>query len=220
MHSEQINEISIALSKAQGEMIPAYFDKENPHFKSKYASLSAIWDCCRDPLSKNGLAIIQILSCKDDFISLETMLTHSSGQWFKSVMPVYSAKSTPQALGSAITYMKRYSLSAMIGICTREDDDAEDSEQLMKQQSFSHKSPPEVKKEIKKIPGYDELCEKAGIIDGSDKMKYIDESLKSCKLSKIEYINFALLSPVRFQNSFDKWNEQRLFLSNVDHPQD
>ena len=124
MCSENINELACALSKAQGEMTLASEDKVNPHFKSSYASLGSVWDACRIPLSKNGLCVVQNPHVENGELFLVTMLLHSSGQWMKSMIPVTNAKNTPQALGSCITYMRRYALSSMVGIAPGDDDDA------------------------------------------------------------------------------------------------
>ncbi len=124
--SEQINELAAALAKCQGEILPAIKDSKNPFFKSKYADLNSVWSVCREPLSKHGLAVIQTMD-KDETgaLILITTLAHSSGQWIRSKSPIPLLKSDPQAMGSSLTYMRRYSLSAIVGISTDEDDDGE-----------------------------------------------------------------------------------------------
>jgi hypothetical protein len=124
--SEHINELATALSKAQGEMESAKEDSLNPHFKSKYADLHSIWSACRGPLSRHGLAIIQTMDVNDKGqLMLVTLLTHTSGQWVSSNCPVITQRQDPQGYGAALTYFKRYSLSAMVGVSSDEDDDAE-----------------------------------------------------------------------------------------------
>jgi hypothetical protein len=122
MMSDAINEISAALAKAQGQIEGASKGKVNPAFKSKYADLASIWDACRDALSTNGLAVLQIPNETPDGMLLTTMVTHSSGQWFRSSYPVRPVQATPQGLGSAITYARRYALMAMVGIAPEDDD--------------------------------------------------------------------------------------------------
>jgi hypothetical protein len=124
MQSENINELACALSKAQGELSPAIKDSKNPFFKSNYADLSSVWNACQEPLSKNGLAIIQTMDMKDGQSVLITTLAHSSGQWVRSCLPLLNEKANAQGLGASITYMRRYGLSAIIGITCDEDDDA------------------------------------------------------------------------------------------------
>ena len=120
-HSEQINEIAAALAKAQSEFRGAEEDKINPHFRSKYSSLDALWGACREGLSKNGIAVIQAPN-GDENLKLTTMLVHSSGQWFRYDITA-GKRGTPQSEGSLITYHKRYSLSWGVGVCSGDDDD-------------------------------------------------------------------------------------------------
>lgn len=121
--SEQINELATALSKAQAEIQPALKDSVNPFFKSKYADLASVWSACKDPLTKNGLSVLQMMDYKEGQLVLLTTLAHASGQWVRSCLPVLSAKQDAQSIGSAITYMRRYSLAALVGVTTDEDDD-------------------------------------------------------------------------------------------------
>ena len=118
--SEQINELATALSKAQGVMETAKKTSTNPFFKSQYADLASVWEACRKPLSDNGLSILQTL--EDG--KVETILLHTSGQYVSSVLAFTAKDQTSQSIGSAITYARRYALSAMVGICP-DDDDAE-----------------------------------------------------------------------------------------------
>lgn len=119
--SEQINEIAAALSKAQGTMKNAHLNKINPHFKSKYADLAGIRDAVTPALSQNGIAVVQGTDFDNGQFVVVTRLVHSSGQWFESRFPI--AVDKPQAMGSAYTYAKRYSLSAICNIAADEDDD-------------------------------------------------------------------------------------------------
>ncbi len=122
--SEQINEIATALAKAQGEMDGASKSAANPFFKSKYADLASVWDACREPLSKNGIAIIQSPSAESTHVTVETLMVHTSGQWMRNTLSVTAKEDTPQAVGSAITYLRRYVLQSLVGVAP-EDDDAE-----------------------------------------------------------------------------------------------
>lgn len=124
MKSEQINELSAALAKAQGEMEGAKKDSTNPHFKSKYADIASVWEACRAALSKHGLSVIQTLDDDDKGPYLLTTLCHASGQWLSSKCGLILVKNDMQGLGSAITYARRYSLAAICGVA-QEDDDGE-----------------------------------------------------------------------------------------------
>lgn len=118
-----MNEIAVALSKAQAEFKPAKFDSSNPHFRSRYASLNAIVDAIREPLAKHGIAYTHLVGADEVGSFVETRLIHSSGQFLSSKMRLVVDKNTMQAFGSAITYARRFTLSALCGVVADEDDD-------------------------------------------------------------------------------------------------
>jgi hypothetical protein len=120
--SEQINELAGALAKAQGKITGALKDSANPFFKSKYADLASVWDACRTALSDNGLAVIQLTESDDSGVFVVTTLAHSSGQWMRSRLRLTPKDDSPQAMGSAITYGRRYALAAMVGVAQVDDD--------------------------------------------------------------------------------------------------
>jgi len=112
-----------ALSKAQAEMKPAKFNKVNPHFKSKYADLSSIMESCKEALCNNKLSILQIIDYENSEMILKTRIAHESGEFIEAKFFLRTEKNTLQGLGSAITYARRYSLAAILGIVADEDDD-------------------------------------------------------------------------------------------------
>jgi hypothetical protein len=126
-HSEQIDQIAKALSAAQKSIRGAKKDSNNPHYKSRYADLASVWDACRDALTAQGLAVVQSAGSVDGQLRVSTMLVHTSGQWFADDLLVPVRDTGPQAVGSAITYGRRYSLAAFVGVAP-EDDDAESAE--------------------------------------------------------------------------------------------
>jgi len=121
--SEQINELAGALAKAQGALDDAEKASTNPHFKSRYADLAAVRDAIKLPLSCNGLSYVQMARSDQGAVEVETMLMHSSGQYLADTLRLPVLQNTPQAFGSALTYARRYSLMALIGIAAAEDDD-------------------------------------------------------------------------------------------------
>jgi ERF superfamily len=146
-HSESIKELSEALSKAQSQIQPAVKSSENPFFHSKYADLASVWDACREALTANGLSVVQ--SPSTEFggdaevytyksrageeragvrvlttVRVTTRLCHVSGQWLEGTAAAMLPNGDPQPVGSAITYLRRYALAAMVGVAP-EDDDAE-----------------------------------------------------------------------------------------------
>lgn len=120
--SDQINELATALAKAQGQIEGAKKDSANPFFKSTYADLASVWDACRRQLSSNGLSVTQCPEESESGISVETMLMHSSGQWISGRYSMPVSKVDAQAVGSAITYARRYALAAIVGIAPEDDD--------------------------------------------------------------------------------------------------
>jgi hypothetical protein len=123
LKSENINELATALAIAQANIKAAKEDSQNPFFKSNYADLASVWGACRKPLTDNGLSIIQTTNNDNDKVIIETTLLHKSGQWITSTLSLKPKADDPQSIGSAITYGRRYSLSAMVGVCSDEDDD-------------------------------------------------------------------------------------------------
>lgn len=140
-HSEQIHEIAGALALAQLEMTSAAKNCTNPHFKSKYADINDFLLAVRPFLGKQGIAISQMPDLKDGMTVLETMLIHkATGQWLKSTLPISNKTSGNEmhALGSCLTYLRRFCLASICGIASDEDmdDDANSagSYQVMPQQ--------------------------------------------------------------------------------------
>lgn len=120
--SETIELLAQALLKAQTEFMTASKDAKNPFFKSKYATLNSVWEAVATALHNNGLVCIQPIVNN----MVATTIIHTSGQFITSECPIVCAKQNdPQALGSAITYSRRYALASMLGVMTDDDDDAE-----------------------------------------------------------------------------------------------
>jgi len=124
--SPEINELAAALASAQGEMAHASKDRSNPAFKSKYADLASVVDACREPLSRHGIAVFQPpdVSMIDGgvIVRVETRFVHKSGQWASTEIVAWVADAKAQSIGSAITYLRRYGLSAMAGVAPDDDD--------------------------------------------------------------------------------------------------
>lgn len=143
--SEQINELASALSKAQGEMAGAVKDSANPFFKSKYADLASVREAIRAPFAKHGLAVVQFpktayTGAPESYewtaksgekrygvrvvcvVSVLTRLAHSSGQWMEDEVSTMLPTGDPQAVGSAITYLRRYALQSVAGVAPEDDD--------------------------------------------------------------------------------------------------
>jgi hypothetical protein len=120
--SEEIHELSAALSKAQGEIDDAGKGSENPYFKSKYADLAAVRSVIRGPLAKHGLSIVQNPATVQGGVEVQTFLLHSSGQYMSSKLFMPTSKNDAHGIGSAITYARRYSLMSILCLATEDDD--------------------------------------------------------------------------------------------------
>lgn len=125
--SESITEIAKALARAQGEMQSAKKTADNPFFKSKYADLHEVMDSIREPLSKNGLSISQLIQPDPNSAVVETLLLHESGEWLSSIIQLQPVKNDPQGMGSAITYARRYAVSSIVGLASEKDDDGNEA---------------------------------------------------------------------------------------------
>lgn len=121
--SDTITKIADALVKAQAAMKPAIKDSRNPHFNSRYADLASVWDAIREPLTTNGLSVIQMVGSNElEKTTLTTRVTHVSGEWIESTWQIPVGKQDPQGLGSAISYARRYALASAIGVVQEDDD--------------------------------------------------------------------------------------------------
>ena len=122
--SESIAALAAALAKAQGTMKGAVKDSANPFFKSKYADLASVVEAIRAAFSANGLSYIQTVQSSElDEVRVETMILHSSGEWIScGVLALPVSKNDAQGYGSALTYARRYSLSAAVGVAPEDDD--------------------------------------------------------------------------------------------------
>jgi hypothetical protein len=139
--SESIKNIAGALVKFQSSVSKVAKESNNPFFKSKYASLANILDTIQKPLSECGLAISQF----PDGNALTTIILHAdSGEWMESsyVMPV-AKQNDPQAMGSAMTYARRYALGSILNLNIDDDDDGEKAmgRQIPKKDELTPKHP-------------------------------------------------------------------------------
>lgn len=126
--SDTIAKLAEALSKAQGEIKNASMDSVNPFFVNsgkggKYADLAAVWDACREPLSKNGLSVVQVPEFRDGKVVVVTLMMHASGEWISGELELTPVKLDPQGIGSATTYGKRYALGGFAGVAPAGEDD-------------------------------------------------------------------------------------------------
>ncbi len=213
MQSTELGSLLEALSKAQGEIKGALEDCANPFFKSTYADLTSVWEACREPLAKNGLSVLQTTQILDGMTCLVSTLGHKSGQWIRGILPIktpilekkdkhgnitHIVKDDLQSLGSAITYSRRYALSALVGVCPVDDDGerAMDRNKKKDKESSQAESKPAV---IFRLPeGIDENVLNI----------FIEESAKTSKCSVAAVKKRAAENMEGFLEVFKKWQKQ------------
>lgn len=123
--SEETVEIFKALSSFQKEVKQPKKDADNPFFKSKYVPLENVVEVIHEAASKHGLSEMTYPAQEENAVGVGVIITHSSGQYIKfPPILLKPDKNTPQGIGAAITYARRYALSSAFGIASETDDDA------------------------------------------------------------------------------------------------
>lgn len=147
--SESIAKLAAALVLAQGDLRPITKDAKNPHFGSRFASLDGIIEQVRPVLASHGLAIVQgtttpesDANAKATAFTVETTILHESGEWVRTAVMIPLQKADPQGAGSALTYGRRYGLSAALSLATDEDDDGNNGSKPAKAQRSTKVSAP------------------------------------------------------------------------------
>lgn len=125
--SDSITKLAEALAKAQAEMPVVRMNASNPFLKNKFADLGAVIDASRPTLAKYGLSLSQFPTGDGDKIGITNILMHTSGEWLEDTVYLTlsdeKGKSAAQTAGSVITYLRRYSWAAMLGMYADEDTD-------------------------------------------------------------------------------------------------
>lgn len=127
MSSPDITELAGAMIQVQQTLSPALKDAENTFTNSRYATLHSVMNACREALLAHGIWLTQYpVSVEANQLGLVTKIVHAeTGEWQASLLTMPLPKNDPQGYGSAMTYARRYGLSALIGIVTESDDDGE-----------------------------------------------------------------------------------------------
>lgn len=121
--STSIAKLADAMAKAQAQIEGAIKDSNNPHFNTKYADLSSVWDAWQKVGPANGLSVMQFPgACVDNRMAMTTLVAHSSGEWVRDTLTIPLQKVDAQGYGSATTYARRYALAAAVGIAPEDDD--------------------------------------------------------------------------------------------------
>jgi len=182
--SESITELAKALNKFQAECSGAKKNANNPHFKSKFANLEAVINCAKDALSDNGLSVVQFPIMDQGYCGVETILMHSSGEFISNKLLLACKKQDPQAMGSAITYARRYSYQSVLGIPS-EDDDGEKS-MTRNQAPIQQQAPVQATYQKISAAQAQELLN----IAGSKNKASVDQVLNGAKIKDIPAIDF------------------------------
>lgn len=198
--SETLTEFSKAFAKTQQEMKQPLKDANNPFFKSKYVPLENVVEAITESASKNGLSFTQFPSSDEaGNVTVGTLVMHSSGEWIEyDPIKMKPVKNDPQSIGSAITYAKRYALSAIFGITSDPDDDGNEATQAKKQAPAKKKDEPVISVEkanyyLKEIAA---ISTEKGKEDGSIVKWFLDHlgvvDYKMIKQSQIEDADMLL----------------------------
>jgi len=163
LSSPEVGELAKAMVKVQRALAPVCKDAENPFVKSRYATLNAVIDACRDALIAQAVWVVQVpVAVEAGHLGLMTKLVHGeSGQWQSSLMVMPLPKNDPQGYGSALTYARRYGLATLVGLASETDDDGEASMPTRNRAKAADKSippamaQPEVLAGLPKIDGID-----------------------------------------------------------------
>lgn len=123
--SEQRDKLIPAYIEMQKQLEPVKKGSTNDFKGYRYADLADIWEACRKPLADHELCVMQTTRrLEDGGLELVTTLAHSSGQWVRTRLPILSTEH-PQAMGSAMTYARKYSLATIVGLAADDDDDGQ-----------------------------------------------------------------------------------------------
>lgn len=183
--SESIDQLAAAVANVQAELEPAAKNSENPHVKKRYADIAAVYAAIKEVMPKHGIAVVQTMMPDEaNYARVRTTLMHKSGQWIAGEcrMPC-DRQGGVQGMGSAITYARRYSLSAMVGVVSEDDDDgigamprrqSEPARQSRAPQQTESRPQAVSKAQLQKLQI---LFKEIGITEREPRMKYVNEWL-------------------------------------------
>lgn len=205
---EPINKLYESLAKAQQEFELVAFDKTNPHFKNKFASLASIRKSTQPALSKHGISLIQPWQqLPNGDIVIYTKLLHASGQSIESSCVVVRGNKNDQQFGASVTYMRRYQISSLLGISAEEDDDGEEDRKHSEKKQDKKILP---QKEIVSLAH--SLMEVCGLTEIDvpaihQYLQFVEERLPENKTLQ-ETVEKWCISPEPFKSAFSKWIEK------------
>jgi hypothetical protein len=181
-----MSELTKAFIKFQAELKPVAKDMKNSYFNSKYATLAAVLDEVLPILTKHDLAIVQTFKHENNLLFLCTKLMHASGESVSSEMPMQNAGDV-QKMGSQITYLKRYSLMAMLGVSTADEDDDGNAASKPKQFEKPRVDYKEKQNNVDKIKV--ELAKQTQGKSTEEKQRFLNDKLKVSSFKDVEKMN-------------------------------
>lgn len=208
--SDTISKIALALSKAQSKMAAAKKTANNPFFNSTYADLNSVWEAIRPQLAEHELAVVQTPTEDSHGTAIITTLAHSSGEWFRSKLYITPKAKDAQSVGSAITYARRYALSAITGIAPDDDDDGN---KAVRPVSMSGAKQPEAKKEA--APAAEAPGEEKVTFDVARQIDEIQQMLASMNASDADSMDAHLKTLTKWT---PKGTTEEKFLQMADLP--
>lgn len=194
-HSEQIDQLATALAAAQRDIRGAAKNAANPYFKSSYADLASVWEAVREPLTANGLSIVQAPAVDNGLVGVTTLLLHNSGQWIRFTSNAEVKDLSAQSVGSAVTYLRRYALSSATGTYGDVLDD--DGEAAQGRKPAAQKAP----------DGYAKWLEEATAIAGAGGVSALQDAFKRAQKDIRAYLT---------QQDAEKWASIKAIASEFD----
>jgi hypothetical protein len=162
--------IDAALARAQTDMTHPKKTKVNPHFKSDYADLADVLNAVRPALNAEGIAVVQTVEAGE----LVTELRRN-GETIRSSIPL-NLDVKPQELGSQLSYLRRYALSAIAGVASESDDDGNAASAAPKR-TQTRTAASGIAPNDKHLTTFNAGCEDVGIDTNKDKAGFIAATL-------------------------------------------
>jgi hypothetical protein len=208
--SPTIENIAAAFVKFQTAVKNPENSRENPFFKKKYAPLDKILAETRPLLGDNGLSVVQDSYADNGSVFVNTILIHTSGEWIMTgPLAMTPDKPTPQGVGSALTYARRYALCAILGIAGEEDDDANTAEPKGNPASAANEPKPHINEKQAQLVHI--WVTKAGLTETEIKDKYHITNFKELTKTQMDEIADDLVRQKLMDRRIDPDGKVRLY---------